>query len=113
MITLTPYDNIRPPHDNIDPTWVGKQKISNSKIFQKKFQPDPTIVVAWFTWPDFWEDTWGINKIWIQARTFWDVEGIDPISNYEVVSIGLGDLLTPKVWQCIHSPKARVWQWPS
>jgi hypothetical protein len=45
------------------------------------------------------------QDFWIQDRTFWDVsEGIAPISNYEVVSIDLGDLLTPKVLQCIHSP---------
>jgi hypothetical protein len=37
------------------------------------------------------------QNLWKQAREEWGVEGIDPISNYEVVSIGLGDLLTPAV----------------
>ncbi len=34
-------------------------------------------------------------------------EGIAPISNYELVSMGLGDLLSPKVWAKIHKPNAR------
>jgi hypothetical protein len=43
----------------------------------------------------------------VQARQIWGPEGIDPICNYEMVSIGLGDLLTPKVWAKIHQPNAR------
>jgi hypothetical protein len=47
------------------------------------------------------------QNLWKQAREEWGVEGIDPISNYEVVSIGLGDLLTPAVWNEIHKPNSR------
>ncbi|MFN9898709.1 MAG: hypothetical protein ACK55Z_07940, partial [bacterium] len=47
------------------------------------------------------------RDLWTQARQFWGPEGIAPISNYELVSIGLGDLLTPKVWSKIHRPNAR------
>jgi hypothetical protein len=35
------------------------------------------------------------------------VDGIEPIANYEVVSIGLGDLLTPVVWSELHKPNSR------
>jgi hypothetical protein len=35
------------------------------------------------------------------------VDGIDPIANYEVVSLGLGDLLTPTVWNELHKPNSR------
>jgi hypothetical protein len=45
--------------------------------------------------------------LWKQARDAWGVEGIDPIGNYEVVSIGLGDLLTPAVWSELHRPNSR------
>ncbi len=37
------------------------------------------------------------KDLWIHARQFLGPEGIAPICNYEVVSMGLGDLLTPKV----------------
>jgi len=47
------------------------------------------------------------QDLWVQAREVWGPEGIDPICNYEVVSMGLGDLLTPKVWAIIHRPNAR------
>jgi hypothetical protein len=47
------------------------------------------------------------QELWKQAREEWGVEGIDPISNYEVVSIGLGDLLTPTVWNEVHKPNSR------
>jgi hypothetical protein len=47
------------------------------------------------------------QTLWKQARDVWGVEGIDPISNYEVVSTGLGDLLTPAVWNEIHKPNSR------
>jgi hypothetical protein len=42
-----------------------------------------------------------------QAREVWGLEGIDPIGNYEVVSIGLSDLLTQAVWNEIHKPNSR------
>ena len=47
------------------------------------------------------------QDLWVQSRNFWGPEGIEPICNYEVVSMGLGELLTPKVWAKIHRPNAR------
>jgi hypothetical protein len=47
------------------------------------------------------------QDLWMQARQFWGPEGIEPISNYEVISLGLGDQLTPNVWAKIHRPNAR------
>jgi hypothetical protein len=34
-------------------------------------------------------------------------DGLDPIGNYEVVSLGIGDLITPKTWGEIHKPNSR------
>ncbi len=31
----------------------------------------------------------------------------DPIGNYEVVSLGIGDLITPRTWGEIHKPNSR------
>jgi len=42
--------------------------------------------------------------IWTQARSELGVDGHEPIGNYEMVSLGVGDLLTPKVWEEIHKP---------
>jgi hypothetical protein len=47
------------------------------------------------------------QELWKQARETWGVNGIDPISNYEVVSIGLQDLLTPVAWSELHKPNSR------
>jgi hypothetical protein len=47
------------------------------------------------------------QELWLQAREKWGVDGIDPISNYEVVSVGLGDLLTPIAWSELHKPNSR------
>jgi hypothetical protein len=47
------------------------------------------------------------QELWVQARKFLGSEGLDPITNYEVVSVGLGELLTPEVWSEIHKPSSR------
>jgi hypothetical protein len=47
------------------------------------------------------------QELWLQARENWGIEGIEPIANYEVVSMGLGDLLTPATWAEIHKPNSR------
>ncbi len=47
------------------------------------------------------------QELWKQARDEVKVDGHDPIGNYEVVSMGLGDLLSPKVWAEIHKPNSR------
>jgi hypothetical protein len=47
------------------------------------------------------------QELWKQAREVWGVDGIEPIANYEVVSFGLGDLLTTVVWSELHKPNSR------
>jgi hypothetical protein len=47
------------------------------------------------------------QDLWLQAREVWGVDGIEPVSNYEVVSIGLGDLMTPTAWSELHKPNSR------
>ncbi len=47
------------------------------------------------------------QELWRQARDAWGVEGIDPVANYEVGSLGIGDLLTHKVWAELHKPNSR------
>jgi hypothetical protein len=48
------------------------------------------------------------QELWLQAREKWGIDGIDPISNYEVVSVGLGDLLTPIAWSELHKPQLQA-----
>ena len=105
-----------------DMALIGRQKLSNGKILSQTMtanfeavQNFPDQVQAG---PD---DCLGIvhkarfhrgyvgdaQEIWLQAREDWGPDGIDPIANYEVVSIGLGDLLTHNVWAKIHKPNAR------
>jgi hypothetical protein len=47
------------------------------------------------------------RELWVQAREVLGMGGMDPISNYEVVSMGLGDNLTPAVWAELHSLNSR------
>jgi hypothetical protein len=47
------------------------------------------------------------QELWRQARDVWGAEGIEPVANYEVGSIGIGDLLTHKVWAELHKPNSR------
>jgi hypothetical protein len=47
------------------------------------------------------------QELWRQARDEWGANGIEPIANYEVGSIGLGELLTHKVWAELHKPNSR------
>ena len=48
------------------------------------------------------------QELWIQARAVVGSEGLVPITNYELVSSGIGDLLTPKVWEEAHQPGSRL-----
>ncbi len=48
------------------------------------------------------------QDLWLQARSHLGPDGLDPIANYELVSIGVGDLMTPKVWGEIHKPSSRT-----
>jgi len=46
------------------------------------------------------------QDLWLQARESWGPEGIEPIKNYNMVSLGVGDLMTQKVWAEIHKPNS-------
>jgi hypothetical protein len=48
------------------------------------------------------------QELWIQAREHIGLDGLDPISNYETVTVGLGDLITPKVWSEVHRPSSKI-----
>jgi hypothetical protein len=48
------------------------------------------------------------QDLWTQAREHIGLDGLDPISNYETVSVGLGDLITPKVWSEVHRPSSKI-----
>jgi hypothetical protein len=47
------------------------------------------------------------QELWRQARSIWGADGIDPVANYEVGSLGIGDQLTHKVWAELHKPSSR------
>ncbi len=47
------------------------------------------------------------QELWRQARLNWGADGIDPVANYEVGSLGMGDQLTHKVWAELHKPNSR------
>jgi hypothetical protein len=48
------------------------------------------------------------QELWIQARRKIGLTGLDPISNYETVSIGLNGLLSSRVWHEVHSPSSKM-----
>jgi hypothetical protein len=48
------------------------------------------------------------QDLWIQARRKIGLAGLDPISNYETVSMGLNGLLSSRVWHECHSPSSKV-----
>ena len=48
------------------------------------------------------------QELWIQARKKLGITGLDPISNYETVSIGLNGLLSSRVWSEVHSPSSKL-----
>jgi hypothetical protein len=49
----------------------------------------------------------GLARALATGRDAWGVEGIDPVANYELGSLGIGDLLTHKVWAELHKPNSR------
>jgi hypothetical protein len=101
---------------------IGKQRLTNSKLLSHSMSENfetvknfPEQVVAGSD-----DCTGTVHKarflrgfvgdhqdLWLQARQSWDPEGIPAISNYEVVSLGLGDYITQKVWAKVHKPNAR------
>ena len=48
------------------------------------------------------------QELWLQARKVWGMAGIEPISNYETVSMGLNGLVPLKVWREVHMPSSKV-----
>ena len=48
------------------------------------------------------------QDLWVQARKKVGLTGIDPISNYETVSIGLNGHISSRVWHEVHSPSSKL-----
>ena len=48
------------------------------------------------------------QELWLQARRVWGMAGIEPISNYETVSMGLNGLVPLRVWREIHTPSSKL-----
>jgi len=48
------------------------------------------------------------QDLWLQARASIDLSGLAPITNYEQSTLGVGDLLTARVWEEIHNPGSRL-----
>ena len=48
------------------------------------------------------------QDLWIQARKHMGLSGLDPISNYETVSVGIIGLISSRVWHEVHSPSSKI-----
>jgi len=48
------------------------------------------------------------QELWVQARKHMGLSGLDPISNYETVSMGLNGLISSRVWHEAHSPSSKL-----
>jgi hypothetical protein len=48
------------------------------------------------------------QELWLQARRTIGLTGLDPISNYETVSIGLNGFISSRVWHEVHSPSSKM-----
>jgi hypothetical protein len=105
-----------------DLTQIGKQKLSNNKFLSQTLSANFEAVKNFPEQiPAGSDDCTGTvhearflrgfvndhQELWLQARQSWEVDGISPISNYEVMSLGLGELITQKVWAKVHKPNAR------
>ena len=44
------------------------------------------------------------QKLWLEVRANMEIWGLTPITNYELVNQGVGDLLTAAVWEEFHNP---------
>jgi hypothetical protein len=101
---------------------MGRQKISDSKVLSQKLSRNFENVLNFPERISEGSDNslgkahpsrfirgyaGDAQELWLQAREAWGVSGIEPIANYEVVSMGLGDGLTHKVWAEIHKPSSR------
>jgi hypothetical protein len=104
-------------------TAMGKQKISGSRLLSHVLSANFEQVQSFPTQVEKGEDhclgkahsarflrgyAGDSQELWKQAREVWGSNGIDPIGNYEVGSIGFGDQLTHKVWAELHKPNSRL-----
>lgn len=48
------------------------------------------------------------QNLWVQARTVMGLTGLDSISNYETVSVGLNGYVGSRVWHEVHSPSSKA-----
>jgi hypothetical protein len=102
---------------------MGKQKISGSRLLSHVLSANFEQVQSFPTQVEKGEDhcfgkahnarflrgyAGDSQELWKQAREVWGSNGIDPIGNYEVGSIGFGDQLTHKVWAELHKPNSRL-----
>ena len=47
------------------------------------------------------------QDLWVQALRKLGIAGLDPISSYETVSIGINGFISERVWHEIHSPSSK------
>jgi hypothetical protein len=103
-------------------TGMARQKISGSKVFSQVMSANYDLISQFPVRVEAGEDDCtGLahnarflrgyvadsQELWLQARKHLGCDGFDPIGNYEVVTLGIGDLITPKAWGEIHRPNSR------
>ncbi len=104
-------------------TDLGKSKVSNSKVLSNQMASNVEMLQNFPVQVEAGEDdcfgevhkarflrgfVGDAQAMWAQARTHLGNDGLDPIGNYEMVSLGVGDLLTPKTWCEIHKPRSML-----
>ena len=47
------------------------------------------------------------QELWVQARQKLGLTGLDPIANYETVSVGINGFISARVWHEVHSPSSK------
>jgi hypothetical protein len=103
-------------------TGMARQKVSSSKVFAQVLSANYDQILQFPVKVEAGEDNCtgqvhssrflrgyvgDSQELWVQARKHLGPDGLDPIGNYEVVSLGIGDLITPKTWGEIHKPNSR------
>ena len=48
------------------------------------------------------------QELWVQARQKLGIAGLDPISSYETISIGINGFISGCVWHEVHSPSSKL-----
>jgi hypothetical protein len=46
------------------------------------------------------------QALWLQAREVLGLNGVIPLGNYDLDSVGCGGCVTPKAWQVLHNPSS-------